>query len=176
MCENKTGENLTLCSCDRFGEIFSWRKFPAIWYSRTRYGHEKYRTEKLQKRMFCFALGLNTILLRPSVYSLLSTLYCVYLSVLLVEYIVLCVFECTPCLSTLYCVYLSVLLVWVHCIVCIWQVFSFSQRELLVISVAVGPLSAFSRSCEAVERTGLQCPLLGFWHHGLSPGKATRRV
>ena len=30
MCENKTGENLTLCSCDRFGEIFSWRKFSAI--------------------------------------------------------------------------------------------------------------------------------------------------
>ena len=32
VCENKTGENLTLCSCDRFGEIFSWRKFPAIRY------------------------------------------------------------------------------------------------------------------------------------------------
>ena len=33
VCENKTGENLTLCSCDRFGEIFSWRKFPAIRYT-----------------------------------------------------------------------------------------------------------------------------------------------
>ena len=32
MCENKTGENLTLCSCDRFGGIFAWRKFPAIRY------------------------------------------------------------------------------------------------------------------------------------------------
>ena len=28
--ENKTGENLTLYSCDGFGAIFFWRKFPTI--------------------------------------------------------------------------------------------------------------------------------------------------
>ena len=30
MCKNKSGENVAQCRCDRFGEIFSWRKFPTL--------------------------------------------------------------------------------------------------------------------------------------------------
>ena len=33
VCENKTGKNLTLCSCDKFGRTFFGRKFPATWYN-----------------------------------------------------------------------------------------------------------------------------------------------